>query len=89
MFTVIIATHDRPLLLARTLRSFAAQSYRDFTTIVVSDNPTATQPVQDLEALPGPYRVLLRNGEPGPAESRNLGMALTLIGAAGFLYYRL
>ncbi len=76
MFTIIIATHDRPLLLHRTLQSLAGQSFRDFTTIIVSDSLTYIPPYQALAALPGHFYHVLRNGDPGPAESRNLGIAM-------------
>ena len=41
LFSVIVATHERPALLERALASLAAQTFRDFETIVVSDEPSA------------------------------------------------
>lgn len=74
MFTVIIATHDRPLLLARTLRSLIAQTYQDFTVVIVSDSAAYIPPYQELKDLAGRYVYMIRSGTPGPAESRNLGL---------------
>lgn len=76
MFTVIVPTHDRPLLLGRTLRSLAAQTWRDFTVVVVSDSPRYVAPYAELQALEGRYVYVLRSGPSGPAASRNLGQRL-------------
>lgn len=85
LFTIIIPTHDRPFLLQRTLASLAAQTFKDFTTIVVSDSDKYVAPYQALQSLPGPYLYLLRNNTPGPATSRNLGIKLTDADYALFL----
>ncbi|WP_321810749.1 MULTISPECIES: glycosyltransferase family 2 protein [unclassified Burkholderia] len=76
MFTVIIATHDRPLLLRRTLQSLIDQTWQDFTVIVVSDSATYMPPFEELSALQGRYVHVIRSGAPGPAESRNIGLSL-------------
>ncbi len=76
MFTVIVPTHERPLLLSRTLRSLIAQTYKNFTVIVVSDSALYIPPYQELAALEGRYIYTIRSGVPGPAESRNMGLAL-------------
>ena len=76
MFTIVIPTHDRPLLLHRTLESLVSQSFRDFTVIIVSDSLKYVPPYQDIMALPGRFFYVLRNGDEGPAESRNLGIAM-------------
>ncbi len=76
MFTIIVPTHDRPALLARTLRSLSAQTWRDFTVVVVSDSPRYVAPYAELQALEGRYVYVLRSGDPGPAASRNLGQRL-------------
>lgn len=77
MFSIIVPTHDRPELLARALRSLQAQTWRDFTVIVVSDSPRYVAPYAELQALQGRYLYVLRSSGPaGPAASRNLGQRL-------------
>ncbi len=85
MFTIIIPTHNRPLLLHRALQSLTRQTYRNFTVIIVSDSAQYVAPYHDLAALPGPYLYILRNDTPGPAESRNLAIELTNTDYALFL----
>jgi len=76
MFTIIVPTHERPLLLLRTLQSLIQQTYQDFQVVIVSDSSSHLPPYQELLALQGRYMYLLRSGMPGPAESRNLGVTL-------------
>jgi glycosyltransferase involved in cell wall biosynthesis len=76
MFTIIVPTHDRPLLLQRTLQSLAAQIFTDFTVIVVDDSGAYLPPYAVLGELKNRFIYTIRSGEPGPAESRNIGLAL-------------
>lgn len=77
MFTIIIPTHDRPLLLKRTLASLIAQTCQDFKIVVVSDTPGYLPPYQELTQLDQRFDYVLRGtGVPGPAASRNLGLAM-------------
>lgn len=77
MFTIIIPTHDRPLLLTRTLESLIAQTCQDFKVVVVSDTPGYLPPYQQLTQLDKRFDYVLRGtGVPGPAASRNLGLAI-------------
>ena len=76
MFTIIVPTHERPLLLRRTLRSLIAQTYQDFNVIVVDDSPAYIPPYEEFTALSGRYTYVIRSGVAGPAESRNMGLAL-------------
>lgn len=76
MFTVIVPTHERPLLLRRTLQSLIDQTYQDFQVIVVSDSSAHVPPYQEFLALQGRYTYVLRSGISGPAESRNMGLDL-------------
>ena len=85
MFTIIVPTHDRPLLLHRALQSLINQTFRDFTVIIVSDSARYIAPYEDLAALPGRYLYVLRNDSPGPAESRNLAIDLVTTDYALFL----
>ena len=76
MFTIIVPTHERPLLLRRTLQSLIAQSYRDFKVVVVEDSATHIPPYEELKALDGRCTYVIRGGVKGPAESRNMGLTL-------------
>ena len=76
MFTIIIPTHERPVLLRRTLRSLINQNFKNFTVIIVSDSPLDVVPHEELAALPGLYRYVQRNGISGPALSRNLALSM-------------
>jgi glycosyltransferase involved in cell wall biosynthesis len=77
MFNIIIPTHDRPLLLRRTLESLIAQTCQDFKVIIVSDTPGYVPPYKELNQLPQRFNYVLRGtGVPGPADSRDLGVAM-------------
>jgi glycosyltransferase involved in cell wall biosynthesis len=76
MFNIIIPTHERPALLSRTLKSLIAQTFTRFQVIVVDDAATYIPPYEDLAALKGRYTYIIRSGESGPAESRNMALAL-------------
>jgi glycosyltransferase involved in cell wall biosynthesis len=77
VFTIIIPTHDRPLLLKRTLESLIAQTCQDFKVVIVSDTPGYLPPYQELSQLEKRFDYVLRaTGVPGPAASRNMGLAI-------------
>ena len=76
MFTIIVPTHERPLLLRRTLQSLIAQTFKDFKVIVVSDSATYIPPYEEFVALAGRYTYVIRSDMNGPAGSRNLGLDL-------------
>lgn len=76
LFTIIIATHDRPLLLKRTLQSLIDQTCQDFRVVVVSDSASYLPPYPELAALDGRFVFMIRSGQPGPAISRDMGMAV-------------
>lgn len=76
MFTIIIATHERPDLLRRALRSLVEQTCQDFQVVVVADSGAHLPPYRELDQLAGKFTYVLRSGAPGPAESRNLGLRL-------------
>lgn len=77
MFSIIIPTHDRPLLLMRTLESLIAQTCQDFKLVIVSDTAGYLPPYQHLNQVAGRFDYVLRcTGVPGPAASRNLGLAI-------------
>lgn len=85
VFTIIIPTHDRPALLHRTLMSLARQTFRQFSTIIVSDSSQYIPPYEAFKALPEPAIYMLRSGKPGPAESRNYAIPLVRTPYALFL----
>ncbi|MBX3620039.1 MAG: glycosyltransferase family 2 protein [Rhizobacter sp.] len=74
-FSVITATHLRSALLARALQSLRAQAFQDFEIIVVADALDAGTAAVAAELLRPHDTFIKRSGRPGPAESRNLGMA--------------
>ena len=76
-FSIIVPTHLRPTLLHRTLTSLRAQDTSiGYEIIVISDAAdTGTDHVcHGLLRQQDTY--LRRNGRPGPAASRNLGLSL-------------
>lgn len=75
-FTVVIPTHQRPLLLRRALRSLAAQTYQNFNVVIVDDSPAYIPPYEELMTLGGRYTYIIRSGAPGPSESRNMGASV-------------
>ncbi|HEY6863329.1 MAG TPA: glycosyltransferase family 2 protein [Burkholderiales bacterium] len=76
LFSVIVATHERPALLERALASLAAQTFRDFETIVVSDEPSEATHAAAGRGLGARGVYLRRAGTPGPGPSRNAGLRL-------------
>lgn len=74
LFTIIVPTHERPLLLQRTLESLAAQTLQDFDVVIVADSAAYIPPYQQLQAFPGRFTYIIRTGESGPAASRNMGL---------------
>lgn len=76
MFTIIIATHERPLLLRRALQSLIAQTYQDFQVIVVDDWAAYIPPFPEMSELAGRYTYIIRSGDIGPAQSRNMALEL-------------
>jgi len=77
LYTVIIPTHRRPKLLDRALASIKAQTPEvQLEIIIVADiADIETDAVCQRWLSPGDIYVK-RNGKPGPAESRNLGLRL-------------
>ena len=74
LFTIIVPTHDRPLLLQRTLESLAAQTWQDFDVVIVADSSAYVPPYQQLQAFTGRFTYIIRSGVSGPAASRNMGL---------------
>jgi len=75
-FTIVIATHNRPLLLQRALQSLAAQTIQDFFVIVVDDAAGFLPPYAELKQLDGRYAYLMTPSLQGPGESRDLAVKL-------------
>lgn len=74
-FSVLMPTHLRPALLRRSLGSLRAQSLQDFEIIVVADAWDAESAAVAAELLGPADSFIKRPGTPGPATSRNVGMA--------------
>lgn len=73
-FSVVIPTHNRPLHLARAVRSVSEQSDQDLEVIVVDDG---SEPPTDPSILAGLRGRVVRNPQPaGPGAARNLGATL-------------
>jgi glycosyltransferase involved in cell wall biosynthesis len=76
VFSIIIATHSRPLLLDRAIRSVCAQTYPHKQLIVISDvNDPASYAVASAAMGDGDCYIE-RKGRAGPSESRNMGLSL-------------
>jgi glycosyltransferase involved in cell wall biosynthesis len=74
---VIIATHGRPTLLARAIRSVKAQGIAGVCVIVVADQRCAETGAVAQALLSGEDIYIERGGPPGPARSRTLGLQVT------------
>lgn len=81
MFSIIIATRDRPELLGRALRSVSAQRYSDIELVLVDDSSTAELRAHNAgllaRSMPAGLVVTtgVRPGGSGPGEARNRGMS--------------
>jgi len=75
-FSVIVTTHQRPLLLARALASVRANGFRDYEIIVVADTLDADTLQVVAAGLDDQDTFIKRTGKLGPALSRNHGLAL-------------
>ena len=75
-FSIIMPTHQRPLLLHRALQSVRMQTFQSFELIVVADALDAATAATCALMLRDDDVFVKRSGPPGPAESRNLGMTL-------------
>ena len=71
LFSVVIPTYNRALLLQQALRSVYAQSFTDYEVIVVDDGSTDTTGAE-LERLGKNIRVFHQQNA-GPGAARNLG----------------
>jgi glycosyltransferase involved in cell wall biosynthesis len=76
LFTVIVPTHKRPELLSRTLQSLIAQTFTQFSVVIVDDAASHLPPYSELQALQGRYTFIIRSGAAGPAESRNMALSM-------------
>lgn len=76
-FSLIVPTHQRAQLLQRCIASVRRQGLAaEVELIVVSDVVDAATDLICGQALTSNDIYLRRNGQPGPSESRNLGLAL-------------
>ncbi len=75
-YSVIITTHARPALLQRALRSVRRQNFAELAVIVVADERSRETRDAALGHLGPTDLFIARGGVPGPAASRNLGLAV-------------
>jgi glycosyltransferase involved in cell wall biosynthesis len=68
LFTVVVPTFNRADLIAATLESIAAQTFRDFETIVVDDG-SSDRTCDIVESFP--FVRLIRQQNSGPGVARN------------------
>lgn len=73
-FTVVIPTHKRAKLLARAIRSVQAQTWPCRCIAVISDVEDTETYLAATHLLRDEDVFIQRQGTPGPAASRNLGM---------------
>jgi glycosyltransferase involved in cell wall biosynthesis len=75
-FSIIIATHKRPKILARAIESILLQTYTNCKIIIVSD-AVDVETYEIAYDLMRPDDVFIqRNGIAGPAASRNIALTL-------------
>jgi glycosyltransferase involved in cell wall biosynthesis len=70
LFSVIVSTRERPLLLERALRSVLAQTCGDFECLVVDDAGAGPPSIPDDPR----FRLIRRTTAGGPAATRNDGL---------------
>ena len=75
-FTIIIATHNRPVLLRRTILALATQTFKDFFVIIVDDTGSFLPPYQELKNLEDRYAYLIAPAFQGPGESRDMAVKM-------------
>jgi glycosyltransferase involved in cell wall biosynthesis len=75
-FTIVISTHNRPVLLRRTLLSLAAQTFQDFFVIIVDDAGSFLPPYQELQQLEGRFAYVIAPSFQGPGESRDMAVKI-------------
>ncbi len=81
MFSIIIATRDRPELLARALRSVMMQRWREFEVLLIDDSSTEAMRARNVavlaEAGVGGSMLAMPAiaGGRGPGDARNRGLA--------------
>ncbi|MBA1200826.1 glycosyltransferase [Pseudomonas capeferrum] len=69
LFSVIVTTFNRPVLLMDALGSLASQTFRDFEVILVNDNGTPVESL--LTDFDFPITYLRQGRNQGPAAARN------------------
>jgi GalNAc5-diNAcBac-PP-undecaprenol beta-1,3-glucosyltransferase len=76
LFSVIIPTHNRPLHLKRAIQSVKSSTVQEVEIIVISDSCNYQTNIVANELLNSKDIFIKRNGNPGPALSRNMGLEL-------------
>jgi glycosyltransferase involved in cell wall biosynthesis len=78
LFSIIVTTHCRPEMLTRALASIRALGSDDIEIIVVSDDDDRNTYLVAQDFLGCDDTFIKRSGRPGPARSRNVGIALAV-----------
>ncbi|MFG6466223.1 glycosyltransferase family 2 protein [Roseateles sp. BYS87W] len=73
-FSIVMATHARAQTLRRALLSLRQQTCTDYEVLLVADVLDADTAQVTADLLGANDIFIKRNGAPGPAESRNLGL---------------
>ena len=84
-YAVIIATHGRPALLARAIRSVRAQRVAGVSVIVVADQHCEASETVARSLRTDEDVYIERAGAPGPARSRTLGARMAYADRVIFL----
>jgi glycosyltransferase involved in cell wall biosynthesis len=77
LISVVLTTHNRPVLLQRTLESLLKQSFQDFEIILCADE-TQKETRQTATEYLRPNDTFISSPHlSGPSESRNIGISLS------------
>jgi glycosyltransferase involved in cell wall biosynthesis len=76
LFTVVVPTHNRPLLLQRAITSLANQTFQDFFLVIVDDAGSYLPPYEALKSLQNRYAYVIYPSLKGPSQSRDLGVQM-------------
>jgi glycosyltransferase involved in cell wall biosynthesis len=85
--TIVLPTHNRPVLLSEALASIGAQTYQNWEAIIVDDASTPPANLSEAIAHYGPHRIRVTRHETGMggAASKTTGIALAQGDIVAFL----
>lgn len=76
LFTIVIPTHNRPLLLQRAIASLTKQTYQNFFVVIVDDAGSYLPPYEVLTSIHDKYAYVICPNLKGPSQSRDLGVQM-------------